>query len=158
MYFVLKGGLWHTFFNTIIERGSLCRILKIKKIRAMKSSVKNRMILIAATLFIVPATFASEVAQPVPVCDTLYAKNVGVLAQNQVSFVQVRLSDVPQIVKSEVAIKYAAYRIGESYKGSDDTYKLIIENGSSKLTLIYRKTGQCVKSDCKSAWKKVMWG
>lgn len=91
----------------------------------MKSSVKNRMILIAATLFIVPATFASEVAQPVPVCDTLDAKNVGVLAQNQ---------------------------------GSDDTYKLIIENGSSKLTLIYRKTGQCVKSDCKSAWKKVMWG
>lgn len=124
----------------------------------MKSIVRNMMILIATTLFVIPLTFAPVAAQPVTVGDTLDIENGEVLAENQVKYVRVELSNVPQIVKSEVAIKYAAYRIGESYRGSDDTYKLIIENGNSKLTLIYHKTGQCVKRDCQSAWKKVMWG
>lgn len=124
----------------------------------MKSLIKNTMILIAATLFMIPVASASVTAPSAAGNDTLSTENVKVLAQNQTRFVRVGLSEVPQIVKSEVAIKYAAYKIGESYRGSDDTYKLIIENGHSKLTLIYHKTGQCVKSDCQSAWKKVMWG
>lgn len=124
----------------------------------MKSLVKNTMILVAVTLFIIPVTTVSVTAQPVAACDTLNTENIEVLAQNQARYIRVGLSDVPQIVKSEVAIKYAAYRIGESYRGSDNTYKLIIENGGSKLTLIYHKTGQCIKSDSQSAWKKVMRG
>lgn len=116
------------------------------------------MILMAVALLIIPVTSVSINAQPVAVRDSLGTESVPVLAQNQAGYVRVGLSDVPQIVKSEVAIKYAAYRIGESYRGSGDTYKLIIENGASKLTLIYHKTGQCVKSDSQSPWKKVMWG
>lgn len=116
------------------------------------------MLLIATILFIIPAASVPAIAQTASTRDTSDSKNVEVLAQNQVRFVRVELSAVPQIVKSEVAIKYAAYRIGESYRGSDDTYKLIIENGNSKLILIYHKNGQCVKGDSQSAWKKVMWG
>ena len=124
----------------------------------MKSIIRNTTILIAAILFVIPSVFAVVTTQPVAVCDTLNTENTAVLVQNQVRFVRVGLPEVPQIVKSEVAIKYAAYRIGESYRGSDGTYKLIIENGDSKLTLIYHKTGQCIKGDSQSAWKRVMWG
>lgn len=122
----------------------------------MKRSVKKTINIIAIGVFMIMAIPVS--AKTAVVCDTVGEKNVTVLAGNDVAFTRVGLSEIPQAVKSEVAIKYAAYRIGVSYRGSDDTFKLVIKSGDSKLTLIYHRSGQCIKSDSHSAWKRVIFG
>ena len=123
----------------------------------MDKLVKRIWAIMVLGLLVVPVDFVSARSLSVVKVNGTELKSV-VLAQENVFFSRIDLGDVPQIVKSAVAVKYAAYRIGESYIGSDNTYKLIIENGKTKLTVVYRKSGECIKSDTNSVWKKVVLG
>lgn len=123
----------------------------------MKNLVKKISIVAMLVCFIFPVSAVWGASSSSIKDDSLGGDRL-ILAQENVAFSRIGLQDVPQVVKSTVMVRYAAYRIDESYIGSDNTYKLVIENGKTRLTVIYHKNGQCIKNDTNSVWKKVVLG
>lgn len=97
------------------------------------------------------ATFTSamNLVSPVPTAqDSLQTDTTKLyLSQNGIIDAQVQIEELPRVVKSAVATKYAAYAIQKAYKGNDDTYKLILKNSDAKLIVYYKAEGTFLKAE-----------
>lgn len=80
------------------------------------------------------------------------------MTQNGVDYFEIDRSELPLIVRSAVAGKYAAYRIEKVYLNPDMNYKLLISNGETKLTVIYNESGEYLRGETNSVWKNVILG
>lgn len=114
----------------------------------MKNLLVN--ILVAVTIGgFATLTSAMNLVSPVPTAeDTVQADTVKMcLSQNRSVDIQVQIEELPRVVKSAVATKYAAYAIQKAYKGNDDTYKLILKNEDAKLIVYYEAGGAFLKAE-----------
>ena len=119
----------------------------------MKNLVKS--VLVAATVLFAASASAIDYVpvQVNNVQDTITKDTVKkdvppmFLAQNDVTFEKIETADVPQVVSSAALEKYAGYAIEEAYKGSDNTFKLVLKKDDAKLTVYYNESGEFVKED-----------
>ena len=116
----------------------------------MKNLVKS------AFVALVVCVFAAEslVIAPVNVQDTVVKKDTVVkeeapmlLAQEKVTYTKIEVAEVPEKVAAAVTAKYEGYTTKEAAKGSDNSYKLIIEKGDSTLTVYFNEAGEFLKEE-----------
>lgn len=119
----------------------------------MKNLMKS-VLVVTSVLFAASASAVSYVPVQVNnVQDTITKDTVKkdvppmVLAQNDVTYEKIETADVPQVVSSAALGKYAGYAIEEAYKGSDNTFKLVLKKDETKLTVYYNGSGEFVKEE-----------
>lgn len=69
------------------------------------------------------------------------------LASGEITYSKIEVKEVPQLIKTAVAGKYAAYTPDEAYKGSDGTFKLVLKREEKKLTVYYSESGEFKKEE-----------
>ena len=102
----------------------------------------------------IPASAESLMIAPVNVQDTVVKKDTVVkeeapmlLAQEKVTYTKIEVAEVPEKVAAAVTAKYEGYTTKEAAKGSDNSYKLIIEKGDSTLTVYFNEAGEFLKEE-----------
>lgn len=116
----------------------------------MKTLVKSfAFVIVASCVSLSASAMDHYVSQDTIKKDTLKkdAPAVLCLAADDVTYSKVEVADVPEAVKSAVTAKYADYSIGEAYKGSDNSYKLVIKKEEAKLTVYYNEAGEFQKEE-----------
>lgn len=117
----------------------------------MKTLVKSAFVIAVVSLFSVSLSAAETVAvQDTVVKDTVekgIPDGVVYIAADEVTYTKIEVGEIPQAVKTAVADKYSAYTTDEAYKGSDNTYKLILKKDESKLTVYYSESGEFKKEE-----------
>ena len=118
----------------------------------MKNLVKSAFVALVVCVFAIPASAESLVIAPVNVQDTVVKKDTVVkeeapmlLAQEKVTYT--KIAEVPEKVAAAVTAKYEGYTTKEAAKGSDNSYKLIIEKGDSTLTVYFNEAGEFLKEE-----------
>ena len=118
----------------------------------MKNLVKSAFVALVVCVFAIPASAESLVIAPVNVQDTVVKKDTVVkeeapmlLAQEKVTYT--KIDEVPEKVAAAVTAKYEGYTTKEAAKGSDNSYKLIIEKGDSTLTVYFNEAGEFLKEE-----------
>lgn len=117
----------------------------------MKNSVKNMLVIVilgvsgmsASANETIPAVISS--LQDTAVQDTM--KKEVFFVQNEMVYNKMERTEIPRSIKSAVISKYAAYALEEAYKGSDNSYKLILKNGERKITVFYNEAGEYMKEE-----------
>ena len=116
----------------------------------MKNLVKSAFVALVA----IPASAESLMIAPVNVQDTVVKKDTVVkeeapmlLAQEKVTYTKIEVAEVPEKVAAAVTAKYEGYTTKEAAKGSDNSYKLIIEKGDSTLTVYFNEAGEFLKEE-----------
>lgn len=126
----------------------------------MKNLMKSALVALTVSVFAIPASAESYVMSPVNAQDTVVKKDTTVkedaektmlLAQTEVTYTKVEVSEVPEAVTKAVAAKYEGYTIDEAAKGSDNSYKLVIKKEDTKLTVYFSEAGEFVKEDAAKA-------
>ena len=117
----------------------------------MKNLVKSAFVALVVCVFAIPASAESLMIAPVNVQDTVVKKDTVVkeeapmlLAQEKVTYTKI---EVPEKVAAAVTAKYEGYTTKEAAKGSDNSYKLIIEKGDSTLTVYFNEAGEFLKEE-----------
>jgi len=112
----------------------------------MKNLVKSAFVALVVCVFAIPASAESLMIAPVNVQDTVVKKDTVVkeeapmlLAQEKVTYTKIEVAEVPA--------KYEGYTTKEAAKGSDNSYKLIIEKGDSTLTVYFNEAGEFLKEE-----------
>ena len=112
----------------------------------MKNLVKSAFVALVVCVFAIPASAESLVIAPVNVQDTVVKKDTVVkeeapmlLAQEKVTYTKIEVAEVPE--------KDEGYTTKEAAKGSDNSYKLIIEKGDSTLTVYFNEAGEFLKEE-----------
>ena len=120
----------------------------------MKNLVKSAFVALVVCVFAIPASAESLVIAPVNVQDTVVKKDTVVkeeapmlLAQEKVTYTKIEVAEVPEKVAAAVTAKYEGYTTKEAAKGSDNSYKLIIEKGDSTLTVYFNEAGEFLKEE-----------
>ncbi len=115
----------------------------------MKNVVKMILVVAVSGLFSLSVSAQNQVEQDTIKKDTVKkeAPVVVCLASDEVTYAKIEVADVPEVVKSAVAAKYAAYVTDEAYKGSDNSYKLVLKKEKAKLVVYYSETGQFQKEE-----------
>ena len=120
----------------------------------MKNLVKSAFVALVVCVFAIPASAESLVIAPVNVQDTVVKKDTVVkeeapmlLAQDKVTYTKIEVAEVPEKVAAAVTAKYEGYTTKEAAKGSDNSYKLIIEKGDSTLTVYFNEAGEFLKEE-----------
>ena len=115
----------------------------------MKNLVKSAFVALVVCVFAIPASAESLMIAPVNVQDTVVKKDTVVkeeapmlLAQEKVTYTKIEVAEVPEKVA-----KYEGYTTKEAAKGSDNSYKLIIEKGDSTLTVYFNEAGEFLKEE-----------
>ena len=118
----------------------------------MKNLVKSAFVALVVCVFAIPASAESLMIAPVNVQDTVVKKDTVVkeeapmlLAQEKVTYTKIEVAEVPE--KVAAAAKYEGYTTKEAAKGSDNSYKLIIEKGDSTLTVYFNEAGEFLKEE-----------
>ena len=103
----------------------------------MKNLVKSAFVALVVCVFAIPASAESLVIAPVNVQDTVVKKDTVVK------------EEAPMLLAQEKAVtaKYEGYTTKEAAKGSDNSYKLIIEKGDSTLTVYFNEAGEFLKEE-----------
>lgn len=129
----------------------------------MKNLVKSVLVALTVSLFAIPASAESYFVAPLNAQDTVIKKDTVVkeeapmmLAQNEVTYTKVEVSEVPEKVATAVAAKYEGYAIDEAAKGSDNSYKLVIKKDDATLTVYFNETGEFLKEDTAKAETTVL--
>mgnify|MGYP007010504288 CR=1 FL=1 len=119
----------------------------------MKNLVKSAFVALVVCVFAIPASAESLVIAPVNVQDTVVKKDTVVkeeapmlLAQEKVTYTKIEVAEVPEKVAAAVTAKDEGYTTKEA-KGSDNSYKLIIEKGDSTLTVYFNEAGEFLKEE-----------
>ena len=119
----------------------------------MKNLVKSAFVALVVCVFAIPASAESLMIAPVNVQDTVVKKDTVVkeeapmlLAQEKVTYTKIEVAEVPEKVAA-VTAKYEGYTTKEAAKGSDNSYKLIIEKGDSTLTVYFNEAGEFLKEE-----------
>ncbi len=97
--------------------------------------------------------FLSVAAVVAIVCGTMGAVNQAQAEQVQqemtmsqeVTYESIEVGDLPEPVSKAVAEGFTGYLIDEVYKGSDNSYKVIVSSGDVKATLFYTAEGELTK-------------
>ena len=117
----------------------------------MKNLVKSAFVALVVCVFAIPASAESLMIAPVNVQDTVVKKDTVVkeeapmlLAQEKVTYTKIEVAEVPEKVAAAVTAKYTTK---EAAKGSDNSYKLIIEKGDSTLTVYFNEAGEFLKEE-----------
>ena len=120
----------------------------------MKNLVKSAFVALVVCVFAIPASAESLMIAPVNVQDTVVKKDTVVkeeapmlLAQEKVTYTKIEVAEVPEKVAAAVTAKYEGYTTKEAAKGSDNSYKLIIEKGDSTLTVYFNEAGEFLKEE-----------
>ena len=106
----------------------------------MKNLVKSAFVALVVCVFAIPASAESLVIAPVNVQDTVVKKDT-------VTYTKIEVAEVPEKVAAAVTAKYEGYTTKEAAKGSDNSYKLIIEKGDSTLTVYFNEAGEFLKEE-----------
>ncbi len=124
----------------------------------MKNLVKSAIVALTVSVFAVPASAEENVMIPVNAQDTLVKKDTVVkeetpllLAQSEVTYTEVEVAEVPEVVTKAVASKYEGYAIDKAAKGTDDSYKLEIKKEEGKLTVYFTEAGEFLKEETPKA-------
>lgn len=124
----------------------------------MKSLVKSALVVLTVSLFAIPASAESYFVAPVNAQDTVVKKDTVVkeetpmlLAQEEVTYTQIEVAEVPEKVATAVAAKYEGYAIEEAAKGSDNSFKLVIKKDDAKMTVYFNEAGEFLKEDAAKA-------
>lgn len=124
----------------------------------MKSLVKSALVVLTVSLFAIPASAESYFVAPVNAQDTVVKKDTVVkeetpmlLAQEEVTYTQIEVAEVPEKVATAVAAKYEGYAIEEAAKGSDNSFKLVIKKDDAKMTVHFNEAGEFLKEDAAKA-------
>lgn len=113
----------------------------------MKILLKNTIIAFIACGFAIPS-FAADSGYSALLNTQDTIKDVSVLLPaDEVTYTKTEVSAVPVAVTHAVAVKYDGYIILEAYKGSDNSYKLILEKADVHLTVYYNEAGEFQKED-----------
>lgn len=114
----------------------------------MKNLVKSAFVALVVCVFAIPASAESLVIAPVNVQDTVVKEEAPMLlAQEKVTYTKIEVAEVPEKVAAAVTAKYEGYTTKEAAKGSDNSYKLIIEKGDSTLTVYFNEAGEFLKEE-----------
>ena len=114
----------------------------------MKNLVKSAFVALVVCVFAIPASAESLMIAPVNVQDTVVKKEAPMLlAQEKVTYTKIEVAEVPEKVAAAVTAKYEGYTTKEAAKGSDNSYKLIIEKGDSTLTVYFNEAGEFLKEE-----------
>ena len=114
----------------------------------MKNLVKSAFVALVVCVFAIPASAESLVIAPVNVQDTVVKEEAPMLlAQEKVTYTKIEIAEVPEKVAAAVTAKYEGYTTKEAAKGSDNSYKLIIEKGDSTLTVYFNEAGEFLKEE-----------
>ena len=119
----------------------------------MKNLVKSAFVALVVCVFAIPASAESLMIAPVNVQDTVVKKDTVVkeapmlLAQEKVTYTKIEVAEVPEKVAAAVTAKYEGYTTKEAAKGSNNSYKLIIEKGDSTLTVYFNEAGEFLKEE-----------
>lgn len=124
----------------------------------MKSLVKSALVVLTVSLFAIPASAESYFVAPVNAQDTVVKKDTVVkeetpmlLAQEEVTYTQIEVAEVPEKVATAVAAKYEGYAIEKAAKGSDNSFKLVIKKDDAKMTVYFNEAGEFLKEDAAKA-------
>lgn len=124
----------------------------------MKSLVKSALVALTVSLFAIPASAESYFVAPVNAQDTVVKKDTVVkeetpmlLAQEEVTYTQIEVAEVPEKVATAVAAKYEGYAIEEAAKGADNSFKLVIKKDDAKMTVYFNEAGEFLKEDAAKA-------
>lgn len=114
----------------------------------MKNLVKSAFVALVVCVFAIPASAESLMIAPVNVQDTVVKEEAPMLlAQEKVTYTKIEVAEVPEKVAAAVTAKYEGYTTKEAAKGSDNSYKLIIEKGDSTLTVYFNEAGEFLKEE-----------
>ena len=106
----------------------------------MKNLVKSAFVALVVCVFAIPASAESLMIAPVNVQDTVVKKDTVVKEEAPMLLAQEK-------VAAAVTAKYEGYTTKEAAKGSDNSYKLIIEKGDSTLTVYFNEAGEFLKEE-----------
>lgn len=122
----------------------------------MKNLIKSALVALSLSVFVIPATAGNYGELPLNAQDTIVKKDTVVkeeasqtmlMAENEVTYVKIEVAEVPEAVTKAVAAKYEGYVIGEAYKGSDNSYKLVIKKESVSQTVYFNEAGEFQKEE-----------
>lgn len=107
----------------------------------MKNPVKSCLIAVACVIT-VPfcAMAAPENTQKMNIPEV----NIRHLTDN-VIYTKIQLGDLPRVVKAEAMIRYSAYAIYEAFRGTDNSYKLILKRNGRELEVRLDESGCFLK-------------
>ncbi|MFT3740665.1 MAG: hypothetical protein QM786_18090 [Breznakibacter sp.] len=69
------------------------------------------------------------------------------LFENEVEWTQLELKDVPEAITKAAASKYEGSSVETAFKGNDNTYKLVLKTGETKVTAIFDAEGKFLKQE-----------
>ena len=122
----------------------------------MKNLVSSVIVAMNLALFVSPVFAGNDGVQCKNVQDTVIHQDtvikeikqqICLLAQDEVIYTEIALSEVPETLQNAVSSKYAGYSIIKAAKGSDNSFKLVIKNGEHELCVIYDAEGEFVKEE-----------
>lgn len=118
----------------------------------MKNLMKSALIALTMGVFAIPASAESVIPVTLSVQDTIVKKDTIVkeeapllLAQEEVAYTKIELTEVPEKVATAVAAKYEGFAIEEAAKGSDNSFKLVIKKEDAQLTVYFNESGEFLK-------------
>lgn len=133
----------------------------------MKSLVKSVLAVVAVGFLATSASAVNSVATQMTVASDTVTKDTTKkevplmtyqLAQNEVTYTKIEVSEVTEVVKQAAAKKYEGYTIEEAYKGSDKTVKLVLKSGDTSVTAIYTEEGELVEKPAESVPTTLLLG
>ena len=69
------------------------------------------------------------------------------LAQTDVVYTDIDVSEVPEAVAAAVSEDYEGYVVEQAAKGTDNSYRLLIKNGDRQLMVYYNEDGEFLKEE-----------
>lgn len=79
------------------------------------------------------------------IANTSLDVNEVVLQGQEKEYAKIDTSDVPVDVLRSISAKYSGYSLDEAYLSDDVEYKVVLTKEKTKITAIYKATGEFVK-------------
>lgn len=69
------------------------------------------------------------------------------LVADEVTYAKIEVAEIPQAVSTALATKYEGATVEEAFKGTDNSFKLVIKKEENKLTVYFTEAGEFVKEE-----------
>ena len=73
--------------------------------------------------------------------------NTAEIMSEDVQYVEIESSELPQAVNDVITKDYAEYTVDKAYKGNDGTYKTVLSKTGDKLIVVFNEKGEVVKTE-----------
>jgi len=111
--------------------------------------MKKGMIISAVIVVMAMMSFSGEV-----VANSSKYDQTAVVAQDDVTYAEVKVDDLPDAVTKSLKDGYADYEISKAYKGSDDSYKVELTKENEKIAVYFNADGKFLKIEQEEDLKK----